>query len=550
MSDDCHSFVIWAKRQIQQSDFEDTLSLEHELTVIAKLAPDRPTYSQYVSFAGKPILVRSNSLAILSHTSSFFSAWDGDAAPEYPSAELTLMRREVDHGNVENAPWFRGRGYFALARFTPADSVWFNLRTCHACGFFSDAVVSDEFRWHKDILPAVLGILAPNLAVVPVHAACLAKHGSGILLAARSGVGKSTLAVTLAQRGYRYLADDWTYLAQGQIGVSAWSIPAPVKLLPDATNYFPELARHSCAQSLNGEFAYEVSPQTSLGLSRQQNCRVRCIVLLDRRHQPGISISPVTATEAVDRLSSEIEPLTGPLAPAYQAQIELLSGLLDSMCLRVFFNASPQEVASAIDETLAGIFPPSRTPPGQRGDPPVPATYRGSGKLASRAITMSVQEEHVVPSLATATVPPDVTQPTDMMCRRTALDLNATCQWLGKVVRIDTNSSAVLRAAEEWGFSPDYSAGSGIDLHLEFVVEDIHDRTNRASPLHVLRDERTVFIETGRQGWFAFDCETGEGAGFFVATESEEAVEAHFSAVAAALEPLLQPPIKGTNQDD
>lgn len=520
------------------------------MTAIAQPATKRLTYSQYVSFAGKPLLVRSNSLAILNHTSSFFSAWDEGAAPEHPAAELRLMRREVGHNSAENAPRFRGRGYFALARFTHADSVWFNLRTCRACGFFSDAVVSDESRWHKDILPAVAGILAPTIAVVPVHAACLAKSGSGILLAGRSGVGKSTLAVTLARRGYRYLADDWTYLAQRQTGVGAWSIPAPVKLLPDATGYFPELASYSCAQSLNGELAYEVSPQRCLGLSREHHCLVRCLVLLDRRHQPGISISRVTATEAVNRLSSELEPLTGPLASAYWAQIELLSGLLDSVCLRASFNASPQEVASRIDDILADIFSPERLALSARHGSSAPATYRGAHTLSGYAMTELTQDAHAAPSDAIAAARPDIAQHTDMMCRRIALDLEAHCEWRGMAVRIDTNSPAILRAAHEWGFRPASCAGSGIDLHMEFVIDDIDDRAKGVSSLRVLRDEQTVFIETGEQAWFAFDTETGSGAGFLAAAESEEAVEAYFRAVAAVIEPLLRRPIEAEDRDD
>lgn len=530
--------------------FEDTLSLEHTLTAIAQLAAKRLTYSQYVSFAGKPLLVRSDSLAILSHTSSFFSAWDGGAVPEHPAAELRLMRREVNHNSAENAPRFRGRGYFALARFTPADSVWFNLRTCRASGFFSDAVVSDESRWHKDILPAVAGILAPTIAVVPVHAACLAKSGSGILLAGRSGVGKSTLAVTLARRGYGFLADDWTYLAKGHRGVGAWSVPVPVKLLPDATRYFPELASYSCAQSLNGELAYEVSPQRCLGLSRQYRCQVRCLVLLERRGQPGISISRVTATEAIDRLCSEIEPLTGPLESAYWAQIELLGGLLDSVCFRASFNASPQEVASRIDDIVADIFSPVRLALSARHGSPAPATYKGAHTLSGYAMTELTQGAHAAPSDATAAARPDVKQHTDMMSRRSALDLNATCQWLGIAVRIDTNSPAILRAAKEWGFRPASCAGSGIDLHMEFVIEDIDDRAKGVFPLRVLRDKQTVFIETGEQGWFAFDTETGNGAGFLAAAESEEAVDAYFRAVAAVIEPLLRRPIDAEDRDD
>jgi hypothetical protein len=356
VSGDCHSFVIWAGKRILQCDFEDTLSLENDLTAIAESTTERLAYSQCVSFAGKPLLVRSNSLAILSHTSLFFSPWDAGDPPEHPAAELRLVRREDRYGSTEDSPWFRGRGYFAMARFTHADSVWFNLRTCRTCGFFSDAVVSDAIRWHKDILPAIVGILAPVVAVVPVHAACLAKNDSGILLAGRSGVGKSTLVVTLARRGYDFLADDWTYLAEDSKGVSAWSIPVPVKLLPDATEHFPELASYACAYSLNGELAYEVSSQKCLGLHRKDHCQIRCIVLLERRKQPGIVISQITATEAIKWLYSDIERLSGPLASAYQTQIELLRGLSDSVCLRASFDASPREVASVIDDALVDIL--------------------------------------------------------------------------------------------------------------------------------------------------------------------------------------------------
>ena len=85
---------------------------------------------------------------------------------------------------------------------------------------------------------------------------------------------------------------------------------------------------------------------------------------------------------------------------------------------------------------------------------------------------------------------------------------------------------------------------------MEFVIEDIDDRAKGVFPLRVLRDKQTVFIETGEQGWFAFDTETGNGAGFLAAAESEEAVDAYFRAVAAVIEPLLRRPIDAEDRDD
>jgi hypothetical protein len=309
-----------------------------------------------VSFAGKPLRVRSNSLAILGHVTSFFSRRNVEIDSLDHVPELKLMLRDGDCGNIDDAPWFRGRGYFALARFTSADSVWFNLRTRRVFGMFSSAMVADVGRWSKDILPAVVGILAPAIKVVPVHAACLAKSDCGILLAGPSGTGKSTLAITMAQLGYDYLADEWTYLAESVTGIEAWSVPVPVKLLSDATRYFTQLTSYSLTQSLNGEVAYEVSPEECFGVLRRDRCRVKYIALLERCNEPGCFISPINSTTAIDHLLADIEPLAKPLASEYRAQVELLQKQSDVVCLRVAFNASPGEVARRIDSVLTGVL--------------------------------------------------------------------------------------------------------------------------------------------------------------------------------------------------
>ena len=83
-----HSFCHLGRRTDSAVRFEDTLSLE-TLTAIAQLAAKRLTYSQYVSFAGKPLL--TSPLQQPCHSQPHilvFSAWDGGAVPEHPAAEL------------------------------------------------------------------------------------------------------------------------------------------------------------------------------------------------------------------------------------------------------------------------------------------------------------------------------------------------------------------------------------------------------------------------------------------------------------------------------
>ena len=215
-------------------------------------------------------------------------------------------------------------------------------------------------RWRAHIFPALLGILSATIDVAPVHAACLARDNHGLLLAGQSGAGKSTLTVAMAKRGYALLSDDWTYLAAAgmrtdEAAIEAWGIPVPVKLLPDASNFFPELLEYLPQRSLNGEIAYEVSPDQCFGVSRVLRCPVKVVALLERAKEPGSRIVPISAGEAIHHLAREVEPLGGSLAPCYERQIDLIRRLGNVSCYRVSFNSPPDNVAEALDNALASM---------------------------------------------------------------------------------------------------------------------------------------------------------------------------------------------------
>lgn len=58
------------------------------------------------------------------------------------------------------------------------------------------------------MLTTVLAVLCYRRGFIPLHAAAVAVEGRALLLAGESGLGKSTLAATLAARGYPLLTDD------------------------------------------------------------------------------------------------------------------------------------------------------------------------------------------------------------------------------------------------------------------------------------------------------------------------------------------------------
>ncbi len=64
-----------------------------------------------------------------------------------------------------------------------------------------------------------------------VHGAAIGKHGLGVILAGPSGVGKSTLSLSLGQIGWEFLSDDF-FLMDGQ---TAHSVYRRVRLWEDST---------------------------------------------------------------------------------------------------------------------------------------------------------------------------------------------------------------------------------------------------------------------------------------------------------------------------
>ena len=61
-----------------------------------------------------------------------------------------------------------------------------------------------------------------------VHATTVAKDGRGVVIAGRSGSGKSDLALRLIDRGFILVSDDQTVIGKSGAGLVAWA-PATIR---------------------------------------------------------------------------------------------------------------------------------------------------------------------------------------------------------------------------------------------------------------------------------------------------------------------------------
>jgi hypothetical protein len=110
-------------------------------------------------------------------------------------------------------------------------------------------------------------------------------------------------------------------------------------------------------------------------------------------------------------------------------------------------------------------------------------------------------------------------QPTDTMHRRTPLSFSGKFLWLEETVTICTDSPVILRAAEEIGLVPLKEPDQQSAMRWDLVSEPTGAAGIEDWDCKVTVDQHSLYLTMGPRQWFAFDLETGEGAGFVVITD-------------------------------
>lgn len=146
-----------------------------------------------------------------------------------------------------------------------------------------------------------------------LHASAVSQGGSALVLAGRSGVGKSTLALALLQRGARYLSEEWVaFDADGRVR----GVPRPLHFdePPSAapTKKTGPTERRSCIVTLP-EHQIERSP-----------VRPAALVLLDRVSSHVGELTRLTPGETLAALEGQFLQL-GP--DPLHAAVRLVGGV-------------------------------------------------------------------------------------------------------------------------------------------------------------------------------------------------------------------------------
>ena len=295
--------------------------------------------------AGAACEIATNSGPLLEMARESFPLLDDDPSP--PNLHLRLwIDPAAERSPGTTMPYLRGLGHLVFAGFDSQNALLMDLRARRAIGRFSPETLADRHYWRRMLFPLVLGVVGGSVGVTALHCGCVARDGQGLVLAGDCGAGKSTLTLALAQRGFAFLCDEWTYFSRRDGQLQAWGLSNPLKLLPDAAAFFPELAALEPAVAMNGELAFEIDPAKVFGVRRALRCSPRWLVLLERTADPGLKLSEISPDEAAARFE------LGLLAEdpeAMNTQRETIRSLLGLPGALLRYGGNPHTIARALE---------------------------------------------------------------------------------------------------------------------------------------------------------------------------------------------------------
>lgn len=224
------------------------------------LLADGPSATARFNIQGVRLVVHSNDEAAMGHVHDSYG-WFADPSADahrHPdrSVEIAYLRDPDGGATVIDAEGRR-------SHWRPADEPLVAL---------FDAIVA--------------GVIAALSAggILAIHAGVVALDGRAIIIAGRSGRGKTTLVLGMLRRGLDLLSDELALIGPDQRTVLAY--PRGLHVRPQALGLFPELGFLSSVEphELGGGSEWSVGPDAldrAFGTRVAHSARVSTVVLLD-----------------------------------------------------------------------------------------------------------------------------------------------------------------------------------------------------------------------------------------------------------------------------
>lgn len=279
------------------------------LAAQSQLGHDAPLeYAMSAPLLGLPLLLRSNSPAVMAAAERAFGGWrslDPALIEQAPPLRVDLVVHgalgERGPGLTPTSHVFHGESYIAAGAGSLLSA---HTGRGEGLAFVSPALAADEPNLRHGVIECLALLLASAHDRTPVHAGAVVRNGRAALLIGPSMRGKSTLCYACVRAGFSLLAEDVVYVSQSR-GLRLWGNPNRIHLLPDARRYFPELRAIEPQVQANGKHKLAV---TVADEQLERSAERAIICLLERRLGQTSTLDRLPTAEAIFALAQSNEP--------------------------------------------------------------------------------------------------------------------------------------------------------------------------------------------------------------------------------------------------
>jgi len=457
--------------------------------------------------AGMQLLIMTNFEPILNAAQKSFEERTLSRREEMKEVQLRFWVEDSPHPGIpKSKPYFRGLDHLVFAGFDSRNSLLINLREHCGVGRFTPELASDANFWETILFPALLTILGPSVGLTPLHCACVAWKGSGLVLAGESGAGKSTLSLALAQAGFDFLSDDRTMFGEQQARLLAWALSKEMKQRIESISQFPYLSQIRPNDTFKREDELRFDAGKVPALHCVRCCEPRWLVFLERQPQPTFSLTHLSPDEAAGRLECELHR---EMPEVREKQRRTIENLVAGKCYRLKYGGDSHTVAGALHSLVVN---------GWKTDKPL-----------SRASTRK---------------PLQSTPSSDDPLRRfRATPLSCEASLMGRRIRLETNIPIVLKRAARF-LNCDENTNNAPPQFLWKIVMEQGDRATAIwPPMTAFSNSSMRYINLGQRSFIAVDHLSRQAVG--VIPEHLANDEAGFSSVFLASMFYLTAPALG-----
>jgi hypothetical protein len=230
---------------------------------------------------GFPLRLATNSRDVIEAAAE---SWGTYTARDFAVPPLDLrFIVQAEPGSAEQ-PEFRSQGQLFSIVSDRYNYATFDSRTMSGYCFITEETASHHLKLRLHFLEAMVYMLLAQRYVCPMHAACVARDGSGALLCGPSTAGKTTLSYACARAGFTYVADDCTWLLADSHDRMAIGKPHLARFRNDAPRFFPELEGYATRAYPNGKLTIEVPITDFPQIQTARRVPIDRVIMIERRN--------------------------------------------------------------------------------------------------------------------------------------------------------------------------------------------------------------------------------------------------------------------------